>query len=96
MGRARVIGIENSPSAQTPVLFVSNHISQVDPALILSALPFRWRTKVAIAMLGEFLRDWRYPRPGQIVVRFGVPLCFAPEVTPAHITQALQTAVHDL
>jgi long-chain acyl-CoA synthetase len=198
MGRARAVGVENLPSAQTPVLFVSNHISQVDPALILAALPFGWRNKIAIAMLGEFLRDWRSPpagtgcwqrliarakyvlvvslfnvfplpqesgfrrsfafagetmdrgysllvfpegrrtesgqlnpfmagagvlvqklnvpvipvridglfalreqrtylaRPGQIVVKFGAPLRFAPEVTPAQITQALQTAVHRL
>lgn len=64
MGRARVTGIENLPATPSPVLFVSNHISQVDPALILSALPSRWRNHIAIAMLGEFLRTWRYPRAG--------------------------------
>jgi long-chain acyl-CoA synthetase len=64
MGRAQVMGREQLPAALTPVLFVANHISQVDPALILAALPLRWRHQVAIAMLGEFLRAWRYSPVG--------------------------------
>ena len=43
------------------MLFISNHVTDVDAALILSALPWRWRRRLAIAMSGEYLRDWRYP-----------------------------------
>jgi len=32
--------------------------------LIISALPFRWRLHLAVAMSGEYLRDWRYPPSG--------------------------------
>jgi len=42
-----------------PALLISNHVTDVDAALILSALPFRWRWRVAIAMSGELLREWR-------------------------------------
>jgi long-chain acyl-CoA synthetase len=63
MCRIRVIGgekIAKLDDAQ-PVLFISNHVTDVDAALILSALPWRWRRRLAIAMSGEYLRDWRYP-----------------------------------
>ncbi|HKU74156.1 MAG TPA: AMP-binding protein [Pyrinomonadaceae bacterium] len=63
MCRARVIGSERLAklNASKPVLFISNHVTDVDAALILSALPWRWRLRLAIAMSGEYLRDWRYP-----------------------------------
>jgi long-chain acyl-CoA synthetase len=57
----RVIGVERLGSVKGPVLFISNHVTDVDAALILSALPVRWRSGLAIAMQGEMLRDWRYP-----------------------------------
>lgn len=57
----RVRGKENLKELRGPVLFVSNHISMVDHALILSALPGRFRRSLAIAMEGEVLRDWVQP-----------------------------------
>ena len=65
MCRVRVIGGERLAKLDTakPVLFISNHVTDVDAALILSALPWRWRRRMAIAMSGEYLRDWRYPPP---------------------------------
>jgi long-chain acyl-CoA synthetase len=48
----------------SPVLFVSNHITYIDHALILSALPARFARRLAIAMEGERLRDWRHARAG--------------------------------
>jgi long-chain acyl-CoA synthetase len=61
--RVRVLGGERLAKLDPakPVLFISNHITDVDAALILSALPWRWRRRLAIAMSGEYLRDWRYP-----------------------------------
>ncbi len=61
MCRVRVIGVERLANVKGPVLFTSNHVTDVDAALIMSALPVRWRARLAIAMSGEYLRDWRYP-----------------------------------
>lgn len=61
MCRVRVIGVERLPKANGPVLFIANHVTDADAGPILSALPFRWRLRLAIAMSGEYLRDWRYP-----------------------------------
>ncbi len=62
MCRVRVVGRERLPKDAKPVLFIANHVTDVDAGLILSALPFRWRRRLAIAMSGEYLRDWRYGR----------------------------------
>jgi long-chain acyl-CoA synthetase len=43
----------------SPVLFVANHITYFDHALILYALPARFARRLAIAMEGEKLREWR-------------------------------------
>jgi long-chain acyl-CoA synthetase len=59
----RVRGRENLKGLSGPVLFVSNHISMVDHALIISALPGRFRRRLAIAMEGEVLRDWVHTPP---------------------------------
>src|SRR5215208_6156469 len=61
MCRVRVIGRERLANVKGPVLFICNHVTDVDAALILSALPVGWRSRLAIAMSGEMLRDWRYP-----------------------------------
>ena len=57
----RVIGIEHLAKVKGPALLVSNHVTHIDGPLILSVLPLRWRLGLAIAMSGEYLRDWRYP-----------------------------------
>jgi long-chain acyl-CoA synthetase len=60
----RVRGSENLQALRTPTLFVSNHITYFDHALILSALPGRFRRGLAIAQEGERLRWWRRPPTG--------------------------------
>jgi long-chain acyl-CoA synthetase len=60
----RVRGGENLRDLRGPVLFVSNHITYFDHALILSALPGRFRCGLAIAQEGERLRLWRRPPSG--------------------------------
>ncbi|MBO0726229.1 MAG: 1-acyl-sn-glycerol-3-phosphate acyltransferase, partial [Blastocatellia bacterium] len=55
----RVRGRERLRDLRGPVLFIANHISMVDPGMILFALPFRFRRKLAIAMAGERLRGLR-------------------------------------
>ena len=59
MCRVRVIGAERLKKLNGPALLISNHVTDVDAALILSALPLRRRLRVAIAMQGELLREWR-------------------------------------
>jgi long-chain acyl-CoA synthetase len=55
----RVRGRENLRGLEGPALFVSNHITFVDHALVMSALPGRFRHRFAIAQEGERLRRWR-------------------------------------
>jgi long-chain acyl-CoA synthetase len=61
MSRVGVSGDEHLRNVRGPVLFVANHITAIDPALILSALPARFRNRLAVAMIGEMLREWRSP-----------------------------------
>ncbi|HZB46413.1 MAG TPA: 1-acyl-sn-glycerol-3-phosphate acyltransferase, partial [Pyrinomonadaceae bacterium] len=60
----RVRGAEHVRDLRGPVLFVSNHITYFDHALIMSALPGRFRRRLAIAQEGERLRWWRRPPAG--------------------------------
>jgi long-chain acyl-CoA synthetase len=60
----RVRGSEKIEGLRGPVLFVSNHITFVDHALIMSALPGRFRRRFAIAQEGERLRRWRHSPGG--------------------------------
>jgi len=50
----RVEGLENLSGLKGPVVFAANHQSHMDVPVILSALPGRWRSRVAPAMLKEF------------------------------------------
>ncbi len=60
----RVRGKERLRDLRGPALFVANHISMVDPGMILFALPFRFRHRLAIAMGGERLRGLRHGLEG--------------------------------
>src|SRR4029078_8527461 len=59
-----VNGRENLAKIDGPVLFASNHVTYIDPALVISAMPRRLRRKLAIAMHGERLRAYLYPQKG--------------------------------
>jgi long-chain acyl-CoA synthetase len=61
MARPCVKGRENLAGLKGPALFVSNHITQVDVAFILTALPPRFRHRLSVAMMGELLQDMRHP-----------------------------------
>jgi long-chain acyl-CoA synthetase len=52
--------IRDWPTA--PMLIVCNHVTSYDPPFVLYALPYRVRTKVAMAMSGEMLLDFRRGR----------------------------------
>jgi long-chain acyl-CoA synthetase len=66
---SRVVGRERLRGLQGPALFVSNHITYFDHALIMSAMPGRFRRRLAIAQEGERLRYWRKPPAGTPLLR---------------------------
>jgi len=51
------LGLENLKDLQPPVIFAANHQSYMDVPAILSALPARWRYRVAPAMRKEFFEE---------------------------------------
>ncbi len=54
IARARISGREHLASLHGPVIFAPNHQSHLDTPLILSALPSRYRHRVAPAMWKEY------------------------------------------
>lgn len=64
MSRMRVAGLDHLDALTSPALFVANHVTLGDHALILAALPAHFRHRLAIAMEGERLRNWLYPPAG--------------------------------
>ena len=57
----RIRGRENFRGLQGPVLVISNHVTYLDIAWILPALPIRFRNRLATAMRGERLAEMRSP-----------------------------------
>jgi long-chain acyl-CoA synthetase len=51
-----------------PALFVANHVTRADQALVLAALPARRAQRIAVAMDGELLREWRHAPPGTSLI----------------------------
>jgi long-chain acyl-CoA synthetase len=64
MSRMSVGGRENLTRLNGPALFVANHVTLGDHALVLAGLPARRRNRLAIAMEGELLRNWIHPPAG--------------------------------
>jgi long-chain acyl-CoA synthetase len=61
LGWPRIEGRENLRGVNGPLLVVSNHIGDVDPGFILTALPARFRHHLATATGGEALEALRTP-----------------------------------
>jgi long-chain acyl-CoA synthetase len=61
LAHPRVIAPELPPSAQ-PMLIVANHVTAYDGALVQYALPGPVRRRIAVAMSGEMLEDFRHFR----------------------------------
>jgi long-chain acyl-CoA synthetase len=51
----RVVGRENLSEVSGPLLVACNHVTEVDIGFVLAALPWRVRTRLATAMVGERL-----------------------------------------
>lgn len=60
----RVVGRENLRDVRGPLLIISNHVAYLDIGFLLWALPWRYRTRLAVAMLGELLASMRHPPKG--------------------------------
>jgi long-chain acyl-CoA synthetase len=61
MAHPRVKGKHKLKSLKSPCLMVSNHQTEADAGLIIYALPYRMRWRLAIAMRGELLTAMRKP-----------------------------------
>ncbi len=64
LGRQSTSGAERLGDVREPLVLVCNHVTAVDHALVLAALPRRMRGRTAIAMDGEILRGKRRPPAG--------------------------------
>ena len=54
--------VQGSRESSAPLLIISNHVTAFDGALVVYALPGRVRRRVAAAMSGEMLLDYRRAR----------------------------------
>lgn len=68
MGWPGIRGKKHLLNVRGPLVFICNHVTMADHALVLLALPRRFRTRMAIAMDGELLREWRHPAAGTRVL----------------------------
>jgi long-chain acyl-CoA synthetase len=64
MARPEMRGKDNLRGLRGPVVFICNHVTMADHALVLLALPGRNLRRLAIAMDGELLREWRHAPAG--------------------------------
>jgi long-chain acyl-CoA synthetase len=64
MARPTVIGVENLRGVSGPILIVSNHVTYIDIGFLLYALPWRLRTRLAVAMQGQRLMEMHRPPRG--------------------------------
>ena len=63
LGWPRIEGREHLRGVKGPLLMVSNHVADVDPGFILTALPAGLRHRLATATGGEALEALRTPAP---------------------------------
>ena len=57
-----VIGLENLEGLESPVIFAANHASHLDVPTIYTALPYRWRQRLAPSMMKDHFRAYFEPR----------------------------------
>ncbi|MFL6240998.1 MAG: lysophospholipid acyltransferase family protein [Actinomycetes bacterium] len=59
--RLQVSGTDRLGSVEPPVVFVANHSSHLDTAVIIEALPVEWRRRTTVAAAADYFFDawWR-------------------------------------
>src|SRR4051812_19741133 len=57
----RVSGLDIFDNLEGPVIFVANHSSHIDTALLLTTLPVQWQRRVAVGAAADYFFDawWR-------------------------------------
>jgi long-chain acyl-CoA synthetase len=61
MAKPTVVGSQRLKAYNSPLLFISNHVTYVDAGLLMFAMPARYRHALAIATQGELLAEMRNP-----------------------------------
>lgn len=61
MAKPTVVGGQRLRACNSPLLFISNHVTYIDAGLLMFAMPPRYRQTLAIAMQGELLAEMRNP-----------------------------------
>jgi long-chain acyl-CoA synthetase len=70
LGWPKILGREQLRGVEGPLLVVSNHVGDVDPGFILTALPARFRHRLATAAGGEALEAlWTPPSNRNFLLR---------------------------
>jgi 1-acyl-sn-glycerol-3-phosphate acyltransferase len=59
--RLQVSGTDHLDALEPPVIFIANHSSHLDTAVILDALPLAWRRRTTVAAAADYFFDawWR-------------------------------------
>ena len=65
LGWPRIEGRHHLVGVKGPLLVISNHVGDIDPGFVLTALPARFRHRLAIATGGEALEALRTPAPSR-------------------------------
>ncbi len=69
LGWPRIVGREHLRDVKGPLLVISNHVGDVDGGFILTALPARFRHRIATATGGEALEALRTPARDRNIFR---------------------------
>jgi len=77
LGNPRVV-MEGQLEEGAPLLVVGNHVTAYDVPLIQYALPKRMRNRLAVAMSGEMLEDFRHWRNPELGPKHGKFALFGP------------------
>ena len=59
---APVVVAKEMPACNEPMLIVANHVTEYDGPLVQCALPGAMRRRIAVAMAGDMLEDYRHFR----------------------------------
>jgi long-chain acyl-CoA synthetase len=78
LAKPAVAGTVHEAETAEPMLIVANHVTAYDAALLLFALPGPMRRRVAIAMSGEMLEDFRHFRNPNAGPKYGHFNLFGP------------------